>query len=105
MLYPSRRLNSSLFFSSHFAILVISTSTTVVACGDVRLLRTMCSAIARRMRLGVTISTSPSTAVVEGVNSIAGAAKAGCGSGAGPGAAGTGGGVTVVVGRGDATAA
>ena len=33
-------------------MLVISTSTTVVAWGEVRLLRTICSAIANRMRLG-----------------------------------------------------
>src|SRR5216683_7169681 len=58
MLYPSRLLKSSLFFSSHLAMLVISTSIMVVACGEVRLLRTMCSAIARRIRLGVTNSSS-----------------------------------------------
>src|SRR5579884_3360680 len=66
-------------------MLVISTSTTVVACGAVRLLRTMCSAIASRMRLGVTIS-SPSPATVG-----AGGAT-GAGSGFMDGAAGTAGG-------------
>src|SRR5712692_11471294 len=85
MLYPSRRLKSSLFFSSHLAMLVISTSTTVVACGDVRLLRTICSAIARRMRLGVTSSSSSPTAVVEAGVAF-GAAGGGVGAGVGGGA-------------------
>src|SRR5260221_11330591 len=94
MLYPSHFLKSSLFFSSHLAMLVISTSTTVVACGEVRLLRTICPAIARRMRLGVTISmSSPAMLGAAGApyaGSI-GAARAlytGCAAGAGAAGAG-----------------
>src|SRR3989441_11782405 len=81
MPYPFLRLNSSLFLSNHLAMLVISTSIKVVAWGAVRLVRTMCSAVARRIRLGVTSSSSAPATVGAG-------AAAGCAPGAGVGGAG-----------------
>src|SRR6266436_4316684 len=82
MPYPFLRLNSSLFLSNHLAMLVISTSIKVVAWGAVRLVRTMCSAMARRMRLGVTSSSSsPATAgAAAGGSDTVGAAGGGAGA-------------------------
>src|SRR6266849_5942489 len=90
MPYPFFRLNSSLFLSNHLAMLVISTSIKVVAWGAVRFVRTMCSAIASRMRLGVT--TSSSAPAIVGVGAACGA-----GEGAGEGGCGTAGAVGVGV--------
>src|SRR5258708_21670887 len=78
MPYPFFRLNSSLCFSNHLAMLVISTSIKVVAWGAVRLVRTMCSAMASRMRLGVTSSSSSPALVGAGVAFAAAGAGDGC---------------------------
>src|SRR6266567_5400856 len=91
---PFLRLNSSLFLSNQRAMLVMSTSIKVVACGAVRLVRTMCSAVASRMRVGVTSSSSAPAMVG------AGAAGAGVGDGGAEtaGAVGAAGGGAVVTG-------
>src|SRR5712692_2765484 len=90
MPYPFFRLNSSLFLSNHLAMLVISTSIKVVAWGAVRLVRTMCSAVASRIRLGVTSSSSaPATVGVGAACGAAGEGAAGGAGGAGEGAGAT----------------
>src|SRR5713226_8824441 len=88
MPYPFFRLNSSLFLSNHLAMLVISTSIKVVAWGAVRFVRSMCSAMARRMRLGVTNSSS--SPAVAGAGAAFGAAGGAAGGGDTAGAAGGG---------------
>src|SRR5437588_7451576 len=98
---PSRCLKDSLMLSRKRTTLVMSISTEVQAWGEVRTLRTMCSAMARRM--GVRPSTW-SPIAIEGIGGMAvmgagagaacmgaGAAVAGAaGMGAGVGAAGAG---------------
>src|SRR2546425_5595015 len=90
MPYPFLRLNSSLFLSNHLAMLVISTSIKVVAWGAVRFVRTMCSAMARRIRLGVTSSSS--SPAMAGAGAAFGAAGGGDTAGAAGGAIAEGGG-------------
>src|SRR3954454_24032187 len=93
---PSRCLNASLMLSRYRTTLVMSISTEVQAWGEVRTLRTMCSAMARR--IGVSPRTwSPMAIDGKGMEVIgaamgigAGAAGAGIGVGAaGAGAVGT----------------
>src|SRR5579875_2428808 len=82
---PWRARTASLLASRQRTRCVMSTSTTVVACGEVCLLRTMCSAMA--LRIGVS-GTYASSSIAPGRDDVVGADAAGVG-----GVAGAGGGV------------
>ncbi|MDQ7030742.1 MAG: hypothetical protein Q9O62_13660 [Ardenticatenia bacterium] len=62
-----------------------SASKTLVTCGAVCLLRTMCSAMA--LRMGVSGTSSPSWGIIT-VGAVAAAGRAGSGAGGGAGVAG-----------------